>query len=108
MNAKETEFNPQKRVLVYLIGQYKIRIEGHDEPIILMDPVTGWYKIVQYTNKQISKMKILKEKACLCRYPRPTIIMYKSYNEFLGHAKTNDLTRNGYGIMSKCVNTENT
>ena len=33
--AKKAEAIPQDRLLVYIIGLYKIIIEGHDNPLIL-------------------------------------------------------------------------
>ena len=38
----------------------------------------------------------------LCRYPRPTIIMYDHGKESLGHALINDLIDNEYRIKAKC------
>ena len=45
--AKEAEAIPWDRLSVDLIGQYKMRIKGHDDPLILkaltmIDPSTGW------------------------------------------------------------------
>ena len=40
------------RLLVDLIGPYKIRIESNGEPLILkdltiIDPATGWFEIIK-------------------------------------------------------------
>ena len=44
----------------------------------------------------------------LCKYPRPTMIVYDRRNEFFCYALKNDLIKNEYGIKSKCETTENT
>ena len=47
---------PWERLAVYLIGSYKIRREGNGDPLILkalimIDPETKWFEIVQYNDK---------------------------------------------------------
>ena len=51
--ANEAEYIPWDRLSVDLIGSYKIRREGHYEPLVLkaltmIDPETGWFEILQY------------------------------------------------------------
>ena len=48
---------PWDRLLVDLIGQYKIIRGGHNGPLILkditiIDMETGWFQIIKYTDKQ--------------------------------------------------------
>ena len=55
---------------VDLISPYKIRIEGHDEPLILkaliiIDPATGWFEIILYNIKQAYIIANLVEKMWL-------------------------------------------
>ena len=43
--------------MVDLIGPYKIRREGHDNPLIIkasiiIDPATGWFEMVKYNDKK--------------------------------------------------------
>ena len=94
------------------MGPYEIRIEGHDNPLILKpsnmtDPTTRWFKIVKYNNKQAATIANMVKKTWLCRYLCPTIIMYDSGNECLCHALKNDLIKQWYGIEAKCANTPN-
>ena len=82
--------------------------EGQDEPLILkylavIYPTTGWFKIVQYNDKQEDKISNLVEQAWLCRYSRPTIIIHNSGNEFLGRAFRKYLIKNEYGITPRCA-----
>ena len=49
--TNEAEDIPWYRLSVDLVDPYKIRIEGHDDPLILkdltmIDPETGWFEIV--------------------------------------------------------------
>ena len=49
LSSKKEEAIPRDRFPVDLIGSYKIRREGHDNPLILkaltiIDPETGWLK----------------------------------------------------------------
>ena len=48
---------PWDRLLVDLIGRYKIIRGGHNYPLILkditiIDMETGWFQIIKYTDKQ--------------------------------------------------------
>ena len=83
-------------LLVDLIGPYKIRGKGYDEPLILkaltmIDPATRWFEILRYDDKQAGTIANILYQTWLCRYPRPTIIKYDRGYEFLGHAFKNDL-----------------
>ena len=52
-------------------------------------------------------MANLVDQTWLCKYPRPTIIVYDCRNEFLSHAFKNYLIKNEYGIKSKCATMAN-
>ena len=48
----EADAIPWERLLVNLIVQYKVRIEGHNDffrrkYLTIIDPATTWFKIVQ-------------------------------------------------------------
>ena len=78
------------KIIGRFIGQYKIRIEGHDKPLTLkaltmIDPETGWFEIVQYNIKQTATIENLVKQTRSCRYICPTIITYNCRNSFLGH-----------------------
>ena len=93
--AKEAETIPWDRLLVDLIGPYRIRGKGYDEPLILkaltmIDPATRWFEILRYDDKQASAIANLLDQTWLCRYPCPTIITYTGEMN-LGHAFKNDL-----------------
>ena len=72
---------PWNKICVYLIGSYKIRRKG-GKPLILkfvtmIDPVTGWYKVTQYTDKKVMMIANLVETTWLSRYPCPYEITYE-------------------------------
>ena len=70
-------------------------------------PETGWFKIVQYNEKEAYTIEKLVEQTWLCVYPRPAIITYDRLNKFLGYAFKNYLIEREYGIKAKCATTEN-
>ena len=59
------------------------------EPLIIkaltmIDPVTGWFKILQYNDEHSVTISNLVDQAWICRYPRPEIILYNRGSLFLG------------------------
>ena len=42
----------------------------------MVDPVTGWFEVVQYDDKKAITMKNLVETKWLSRYPRQIKIIY--------------------------------
>ena len=48
-------------------------------------------------------MANLVEQAWICRYIRPTQIIYDCGNKLLSHTLKNDLIQNEYGINPKCA-----
>ena len=73
----------------------------------MIDPATGWFKIVQHHDKQAATISNMVEQTWLCKYPRPEIIMYYCGSEFMVHVFKNYLIENEYGIKAKCATTEN-
>ena len=79
--AKEAEAIPWDIILVYIICQYKIRSEVHDDPLILntltmIYLATGWFEMVQYNNRQDYKIENMVEQTWLCRFTCITVIRY--------------------------------
>ena len=106
--TKEVEALPWDILLVDIIVPYKIRIEFHDDPLILKSltiiyPATLWLEIVQYNEKQDAKIANLIEKTWLCRYPMPMIITYNRGNEFLVHELNIYIIETKYVTKSKCA-----
>ena len=77
---KEVVYIPWDMLLVDLISPFKIRIELQDDRLIIkystmIDPMTGWFEIVQYNYSHADNIDILLEKALILLYPKPTIVM---------------------------------
>ena len=51
----------------------------------MINPVTGWFEIVRYDDKESTTITNLVETTWLFRYPRPIEIMYDQGTEFIGH-----------------------
>ena len=73
----------------------------------MIDPESGWFEILKYNDKHAATIENLVDQTWLCRYPRPTRIIYDRGNEFLGHALKNDLIEKEHGIKANCATTEN-
>ena len=92
---KETPWN---KLCVDLIGLYKIRRKFND-PLILksvtiIDPVTKWFEVTQYSdNKSMTTVKLV-ETTWLVLYPCPIEITYDQGGELLGHNFLNSLREN--------------
>ena len=76
------------------------------EPLILkavtiIDPITRWFEVTQYSNKKPMTIKNFLETMWQIRYPCPVEITYEQGGEFLGHEFKNSLIENKYGIKTK-------
>ena len=60
----------------------------------MIDPETGWFKIIQYHDKQAATISNLVEQNWLFRYPKPKIILYNHGNRFLSRSLENNLMKN--------------
>ena len=81
--------------------------EGQNKPIIIkalimIDPVTGWFKILQYNDKQADTIANLVN-----RYQRPKTIMHNFCNKLFSHFFKSDLIQNGCVFKHKCTKVEN-
>ena len=82
------------------------RIKGKKEnlninAVTMIDPVTGWFKIMQYDIKRVISTAELIETTWLTRYPKPTEIMYDQGSEFVGHEFIKSLIEMKYGVAAK-------
>ena len=87
--AKLAEETPWNKLCVDIIVPYKIYRKGKDTLILkavtMIDHVTGWFEVTQYSNKKATMTENLVENTWLIRYPWPVEIMYDRGGEFLGH-----------------------
>ena len=59
-------------MFVDIIGPYVIRIKGqkenlHLKSVTVIDPITGWFEIVQYNDKIVISIVNFFETTCLSR-----------------------------------------
>ena len=81
MPAKKDEEIPWNKLSVDLIFPFivcrKLKKEHLNlKSITMIDPVTGWFKIMEYNNKHTIKIANLVEATWLTRYHWPMEIMY--------------------------------
>ena len=72
----------------------------------MIDPATGWFEIVEYSNKRSITIASLVEQVWLSRYPWPTIINYDQGSEFIGH-ELQRMVEQDYGIKTKGITVRN-
>ena len=80
---------PWDKLFVDIKGPYKIRRKGK-EPITLealtrIDPVTMWFKVIQYSNNKSMMIENLVETMGLVQYLWSVYITYNQGGEFPGH-----------------------
>ena len=51
----------------------------------MINPVTGWFEVLQYDDKREISISNLVETTCLTRYHRPMEITYGQGSEFISH-----------------------
>ena len=95
---------------VDLIGEYKIKQKGKKmlkmKAVTMIDPATGWFEIVQYSDKKSITIANLVEQTWLSRYPWPTLITYDRGSEFIGF-KFHNMVKTDYGIKCKPITVQN-
>jgi transposase InsO family protein len=70
----------------------------------MIDPATGWYKIVQATNNSVTSIQDLLHNSWLARYPHPQFIVFDNGGEF--KSEFNQMCVN-YGIKAKPITSHN-
>ena len=73
ISTKLSEDKPRNNIFLYLVGPYRILRKWKD-PLILksvtmIDPVTRWFEVTQYSNKKEMTIENLVETVWLARYP---------------------------------------
>jgi hypothetical protein len=78
--------------------------------LTMIDPATGWFEIVETTNKSATSIQDLFHNTWLARYPQPQFIVFDNGGEFKRDFKQMCMQDN-YGIKAKpttCHNQHNT
>jgi len=104
---KEAESEPWEQLCVDLIGPYHITTQQGPNKgkqltlwcVTMIDPATGWFKMVQLPNKFAITVANIVEQQWLMRYPWPTIITYDKGTEFM--AEFADMIISDYGITKQ-------
>jgi hypothetical protein len=74
---KIAESDPWVMVCVDLVGPFTIRTPAKTQSLlahIMIDPATGWFEIVEATNKSATSIQDLFHNTWLARYPRPQLL----------------------------------
>jgi transposase InsO family protein len=104
---KQAEADPWVTVCVDLIGPFTI-IDNNKthtlRALTMIDPATGWFEIVQATNKSATTIQDLFHNSWLARYPRPQFIVFDNGGEFKREFK--QMCEN-YGIKAQPTTSHN-
>jgi hypothetical protein len=97
-------------VCVDLVGLFTIRTPAKTHSLLaftMIDPATGWFEIVQVTNKSATSIQDLFHNTWLARYPQLQIIVFDNGNirEFKREFKQ---MCDNYGIKAKLTTSHNT
>jgi len=93
------------------VGPKKIRMKGDKEDLVfeavtMIDPVSGWFEMTEYPDKQSITIANIVEQEWLSRYPWPQMITYDQGSEFIGK-DFSDMVQNDYGIKVKAITVRN-
>lgn len=107
---KRVEDTPWETVHIDLYGPKKIR-RTNGPPIdfkvvTMIDPVTGWFEMCSFDDKQPETILNILEYQWLARYPRPNKIIADRGGEFIGHVFRQTL-QDDYGIELRLITTAN-
>jgi transposase InsO family protein len=72
----------------------------------MIDPATGWFEIVEATNKSATSIQDLFHNFWLARYPRPQFIVFDNGGKFKREFKQICIQDN-YGIKAKPTTSHN-
>ena len=106
---KEAETIPWKRVNVDLIGPYTVgkgKSKHELRCMTMIDPVTGWFEIMEIESKRADYVANYFKDRWLSRYPWPTRVIYNRGSEFL-KKEFQELLRKEYDIQSSKAATDN-
>jgi hypothetical protein len=88
-------------ICVDLVGPFTIRTPAKTHSLLaltMIDPATGWFEIVEATNKSATSIQDLFHNTWLARYPRPQFIVFDNVGEFKREFKQ---MCDNYGIKAK-------
>ena len=92
--AEETLWNSP------LPNTYKREISSNNKSITMIDPITGWLEVTQYSDKKSMTIANLIETMRLSRYPWLLEVMYNRRREFIDQELRKILIKNKYGIKT--------
>ena len=95
---QEAPLIPWSKVVVYLIGLWKIIIHNADvffNALTCIDPVSNLVEMVQVENKTVEHISRKFEECWLNRYPRPNKCIHDNGGEFIGWEFQNKLAQCG-------------
>jgi hypothetical protein len=96
-------------VCLDLVGPFTIRTLAKTHSLLaltMIDPATGWFEIVEATNKSATFIQDLFHNTWLARYPRPQFIVFDNGGKIKREFKQMCVQDN-YGIEAKPITSHN-
>ena len=75
--------------------------------VTMINPATGWFEIVQHSDKRSITIANLVEQTWLCRYSWTMLITYDRGSEFIGF-EFHNMVKTDYGIKCKPITAKST
>ena len=107
MPPKTAESDPWVMVCVDLVGDFTIKTPLKTHSLLaltMIDPATGWFKIIQANSKTATSIQDLFHNTWLAHYHRPQFVVYDNGGEFKREFK--QICEN-YGIKAKPTTSHN-
>jgi transposase InsO family protein len=104
---KVAESDPWVMVCVDLVGPFTIKTPYKTHSLLaltMIDPATGWFEIVEATNKSATSIQDLFHNTWLAHYPCPQCIVFDNRGEFKREFKQ---MCDNYGIKAKPTTSHN-
>ena len=83
--AKEAEIHPWQVVQVDLVGPWTNQTPNGIQKLLAftaIDPATGWFEVIDIPDKTSGTVMDAFHEQWLCRYPRPTKVIFDNGGEF--------------------------
>ena len=86
--AKDANITPWHTLCLDQIGPYSVTVKNGGlwtlNAMTMVDPATGWFKIIEIPNKKADTAAKLLDQMWFCRYLHPVECIFDNGNEFNG------------------------
>jgi hypothetical protein len=109
LSPKIAEYDPSVMFCVDLVVPFTIRTPAKTHSLLaltMIDPASGWFEIVEATNKSATSIQDLFHNTWLAHYPRPQFIVFDNGIRVKFKREFKQMCDN-YGIKAKPTTSHN-